>query len=391
MDPLDQVRVVCRHWKKVMDCDPAQWGVRNIEKISEKELEKHAGYYYPVYAFGYNWLDSCKVSAALLQRRIQDIIAEWNKGGRKCKHVILVTHSMGGLVARACAKQIPDSILGVIHGAMPALGAPACYRRIACGTESWSPSNGSAGNLEAGMVAEILGNRPELTMPVMATAPGPLQLLPNHLYPKPWLHITLLNRVNNKDVARDVVHLPVDNPYDLYRDMNSWYRLIDLRLVNPAKESKSAAQIKDEVWKALTSAEKFHREVLGDYYHPNTFAFYGADRAHMSFGAVRWVARDPGTGAVFTEGNLRGATLSAYRETVGRRVKVEGKTELNFEPARQEIGGDGTVPPQSGAGPKGKVKQLFEIRGFDHQGAYKNEAILLLTQHLVAKLVQELA
>jgi hypothetical protein len=225
----------------------------------------------------------------------------------------------------------------------------------------------------------------------MATAPGPLQLLPNHLYPKPWLHITLLNRVNNKDVARDVVHLPVDNPYDLYRDMNSWYRLIDLRLVNPAKESKSEAQIKDEVWKALTSAEKFHREVLGDYYHPNTFAFYGADREHMSFGAVRWVARDPGTGAVFTEGNLRGATLSAYRETVGRRVKVEGKTELNFEPARQEIGGDGTVPPQSGAGPKGKVKQLFEIRGFDHQGAYKNEAILLLTQHLVAKLVQELA
>jgi pimeloyl-ACP methyl ester carboxylesterase len=391
MDPLDGVRVVCRHWKKVMDCDPARWGVRHMERVTEGELEKHAGYYYPVYACGYNWLESCEASAALLRKRIEATIAYWRERKKECTQVILVTHSMGGLVARACARQIPDRILGVIHGVMPAWGAPACYRRIACGTESWSPSNDGAGNLEAGVVAEILGNRPELTMPVMATAPGPLQLLPNHLYPKPWLHITLVNRVNNKDVARDVVHLPAENPYDLYRDMHSWYRLIDLRLVDPAKKYRDESNIKDKVWKALTSAEQFHREVLGNYYHPNTHAFYGADPAHMSFGTVRWVARDPGTGAVFTEGNLRGAALSAYRETVGRRVKVEGRTELNFVPARQEIGGDGTVPPQSGAGPKGKVKQLFEIRGFDHQGAYKSEAILLLTQHLVAKLVQELA
>jgi pimeloyl-ACP methyl ester carboxylesterase len=391
MDPLDKVRVVCRHWKKVMDCDPAQWGVRNIEKITERELEKHAGYYYPVYAFGYNWLESCDDSAARLQVRIDEIIAYWNKGGRTCKHVILVTHSMGGLVARACAKRISDRILGIIHGAMPALGAPACYRRIACGTESWSPSNDAAGNLEAGMVAEILGNRPELTMPVMATAPGPLQLLPNHLYPRPWLHITLLNRVNNKDVPRDVVHLPAENPYDLYRDSRSWYRLIDLRFADPADKYKGESNVEMKVRKALASAEHFHREVLDDYYHPNTYAFYGADPAHMSFGAVRWVARDPRAGAVFTEGNLRRASLSTYLDTVGRRVKVEGKTELNFVPARQEIAGDGTVPPQSGAGPRGKVKQLFEIRGFDHQGAYKNETVLLLTQHLVAKLVQELA
>jgi pimeloyl-ACP methyl ester carboxylesterase len=391
MSALDNVRVLCRHWKNVMECDPARWGVRAIEKLTEKELEKHAEYYYPVYAFGYNWLKSCEESANELYDRIEETIAFWNRKPRTCDKVILVTHSMGGLVARACAKRKSDNILGIIHGVMPALGAPACYRRIACGTESWSPSNGSVDNKKAEFVADILGGRPALTMPVMATAPGPLQLLPNHLYPKPWLHICILGRVNNKDVPRDVAHLPTDNPYDLYRDMDSWYRMIDPKLVDPAgKYAGNDIALRRDVTAAVNSAENFHREKLDTYYHPNTYAFYGADSNYKSFGAVRWVARDPGAGAVFTESNLRGAKLTSYRATVGRSVKVEGKAALDFVPARQDVGGDGTVPAQSGAGPRGKVKQLFELRGVEHQEAFNNEAVLLLTQHLVAKLVQEM-
>jgi pimeloyl-ACP methyl ester carboxylesterase len=391
MDASDKVRVVCRHWKEVMACEPAKWGVRSIDKIDEKELEKHAEYYYPVYAFGYNWLDSCEASSNLLRERIESTIAYWTKLKRECKKVILVTHSMGGLVARACAKQIPDQILGVIHGVMPALGAPVCYRRIACGTERWSPSNGTLDNLKADFAADILGGKPEFTMPVMAAAPGPLQLLPNHLYPGPWLHVCMLSRVNNKDVARDLVHLPAGNPYDLYRDTQSWYRLIDLKLVDPAgKYHGDWQKVEHVVQVAVTKAESFHRDTLDTYYHPNTYGFYGADPAHMSFGAVRWVARDPGAGAVFTEANLRQAALMAYRETVGRRVQVEDKTALEFVPARQDVGGDGTVPAQSGAGPRGKIRQLFEIRGIDHQDAFNNEAVLQLTHHLVVKLTQKL-
>jgi pimeloyl-ACP methyl ester carboxylesterase len=391
MDVLDKVRVVRRHWKEVMDCEPAQWGVRSIEKITEKELEKHAAYYYPVYACGYNWLESCEDSAKTLQRRIGEIIAFWKTCQCECQKVILVTHSMGGLVARACAKQIPGQILGVVHGVMPALGAPACYRRIACGTEKWSPSNGEMDNKKAEYVAQILGERPESTMAVMATSPGALQLLPNHLYPKPWLHVCMVSKVNNKDVARDVVHLPAGNPYDLYRDMDSWYRLVDPRLVDPAgKYLGGEAEVKKMVRTTIDSAERFHRE-LGTYYHPNTYAFYGADPAQMSFGVVRWVARDPGKGAVFTESNLRGAARTGYGPSGGRRVRVEGRTDLHFVPARQDVAGDGTVPHQSGAGPQGNVKQMFEIRGFDHQGAFNHDANLLLTHHLIVKMVQTLA
>jgi len=389
MDPLDNVRVICSHWKNVMACDPVQWGVRGIARVTEAELDKHAAYYYPVYACGYNWLASCDASATWLRQRIERIISFWTERKRECRQVILVTHSMGGLVARACAKQIPEQILGVIHGAMPALGAPACYRRIACGTEKWSPSNGQVDNIKAEHVAEILGELPKDTMPVMAAAPGALQLLPNHLYPQPWLHICLVNKVNHKDVPREVVHLPAGDPYDMYRDTQSWYRLIDPVLADPAKLYNDT-EVVDVLRRAVDEAERFHRKVLDTYYHPNTYAFYGADPEHMSFGAVRWVARDPAAGAVFTESNIKAAARTGYGPGGGRRVRVEGRTDLYFVPARQDVAGDGTVPHQSGAGPRGKVSQLFDVRGFDHQGAYNNDATLMLTQHLIVKLVQKL-
>jgi hypothetical protein len=215
-------------------------------------------------------------------------------------------------------------------------------------------------------------------------------LLPNHLYPQPWLHVSLVSRVNNKDEARDIAHLPAGNPYDLYRDVQSWYRLVDPKLADPSGKYKGERALMDAFRKAVDSAEHFHREVLGTYYHPNTYAFYGADPARMSFGAVRWVARDPGNGAVFTEANIRGAVRRGYGPNGGRRVRVEDRAELQFVPARQDTAGDGTVPHQSGAGPRGKVGQLFDIHGFDHQGTFNSDAVLLLTHHLVAKLVQKL-
>jgi pimeloyl-ACP methyl ester carboxylesterase len=390
MDPLNDKRVLRRYWKDVLECEPARWGVRSIQAVTEAELEKHAEHYYPVYAFGYNWLASCDDAAKRLRARVEKLIGFWNQGNRVCSKVIIVTHSMGGLVARACAKQIPDQILGVIHGVMPALGAPACYRRIASGTERTNPSDGPLAKPVTGIIADILGDTPERTMPVMAHSPGALQLLPNHLYPQPWLNVRVTSRVNNKDSTREVVHLPTGNPYDFYRDMQSWYRLIDPKLSDPAQKFRNEQGAKDAIRKVIESVEQFHRETLDTYYHPNTYAFFGADPDHKSFGAVSWVARDSGAGAVFTDANLRSAVSVGYGETWSREVRVEGKTTLNFVPALQDCAGDGTVPQQSGIGPKGKVRQVFEMRGFDHQGAYKNEGVLLLTQHLIVKLVQEL-
>jgi pimeloyl-ACP methyl ester carboxylesterase len=409
-DEQEKKRFIRQHWKDVMACEPQKWGLREFEPLTEGHLKKHAGHYFPVYAVGYNWLEDCEDSSKALEKRILEIIDSWTKAKRRCEKVILVTHSMGGLVARACAKRIPDKIAGVIHGVMPAFGAPAAYRRIACGTESSSPDNGPLENLEASALAKILGETTEKTTAVLATSPGALELLPNHLYPGPWLHVRVMAAdgktqapgrevkaqiAANSSGRGDYLHLPdarAPNPYDLYRDTTPWYRLINPALADPAgKYEKTRDGVAKAIRSAIDTAEKFHRS-LGDYYHPNTYVFYGDDQHKRSYGQVRWVARQPtGPGVVVTAANVGAARFLGHTPLGQRRVRVEGKAELLFELEEQDARGDGTVPHQSGTGPSGKVRQIFATQGYDHQGSYKNQDVLMLTLRLIVKIVQEMS
>jgi hypothetical protein len=80
--------------------------MRNLPKFAEKEfpaepiksdeLLRRAKSSFPIYAFGYNWLESNSVAAKGLRNRIEQVIAENNTGAFKCTQVILITHSMGG-------------------------------------------------------------------------------------------------------------------------------------------------------------------------------------------------------------------------------------------------------------------------------------------------------
>lgn len=404
-----RTRFVKQHWKEVMACDPQRWGLREFARLTENHLEKHAQFYFPVYAAGYCWLDDCKVSAALLEKRILAIIDSWTKRKRQCGKVILVTHSMGGLVARACAKRIPDKIAGVIHGAMPALGAPVAYRRIACGTETLVPGSYPLENFVNSRIAMTLGTSTEKTTPVLATSAGALEMLPNHLYPHPWLHVRVVKFVGSKQgkqggnggpsqpqtASYDALHYPnakLQNPYDLYRDMKSWFRLINPSIADPAdKYAEKQGGIEMAVKWAINAAEDFHRS-LGDYYHPNTYAFYGNDKSELSFGQVRWVAfQQGGPATALTPANLAAARYLGQSSTGQRRVLVEESTELRFAPEGQDASGDGTVPHQSGAGPDGKVKRVFATEGYGHQGAYNNSDMLMLTLRLISRIVQELS
>jgi pimeloyl-ACP methyl ester carboxylesterase len=381
-------RVIQPHWKAVNHWDRRQWGAASsglTAPLTEAEFEKHACFHFPVYGCGYNWLLSSGLSAKRLKLRVKDIIKFWSSRKQDCKQVILVTHSMGGLVARACAKEIPDLIAGVVHGVMPALGAPLCYRRIACGTETSSPSASWIGNMGMEAFAVIAGEKAEETTPVMATAPGPLELLPNHLYPKPWLFVST-KRQSSPDM--DYLQLPTDSPYDLYRDMNSWYRLIDPALADPAdKYNGNPAPF---IIKAINQAENFHKRVLDTYYHPNSYAFYGNDFQQRSFGSCRWLSEPHFVGLSASEVQ-KGKPEGSSTFGGGRNVSFPNKGTAYFHHMDQDASGDGTVPSQSGAGPSGKVKQLFATRGCDHQGSYSNGAMLALTQHLIVKIVQGVA
>lgn len=383
--PNDERRIL-EHWQEVMACDPKNWGARDMKPLTEAELEKHARHHFPVYGAGYNWLTSCEISSQRLEKRILEIIESWKKLGRECDQVILVTHSMGGLVARACAKRIPDKIAGVIHGVMPALGAPVAYRRMACGTE--------APDFIAGRVAKILGETTYHTTPVLATSPGALELLPNHLYPGPWLHVTVMHPdgpTGKRETAFDYLHLPnasQPNPYDLYRDFSPWYRLVDPVLADPAAkfEGKQGGVTK-AITDAIDTAERFHRTVLGDYYHPNTYVFYGGDPRQRSYGQVRWVGRTDAGGTALTAANVANAKFR-LNHVEGRLVTVAEGSQILFRPEPGDTRGDGTVPHQSGAGLAESVRRLFETHGYDHQGSYNHNEMLMLTLRLIVKIVQ---
>ncbi|MDL2357788.1 MAG: hypothetical protein QFF03_21250 [Pseudomonadota bacterium] len=386
--PIGRNSIPQPRWLYLEKWDRSLWDVRNdtgaTAKLTDAELKKFAQFHYPVYALGYNWLQSNELSAGRLEKRIEEIIKFWTDRKQQCTQVILVTHSMGGLVARACAKRIPDKILGVVHGVMPALGAPVCYRRIACGTETSNPNNLAygVGNLAMAKFADIAGRTTADTSAIMATAAGPLELLPNNQYPKPWLYATFENG-EGKRLAH--LNLPSGNVYDMYRDTTSWYRMIDPALADPAEKFADKAEVAKKIKKAIDQAERFHTTVLGDYYHPNSYAFYGGDAGHLSFGTCRWHAAkmtSPPAPAVLASGTV----VSRDDEDAGRTVKFSDGATIHFTHSVQDGPGDGTVPQQSGMGPAKGVKQIFCTKGYDHQGSYSNEAMLALTLQLIARI-----
>jgi len=371
------------HWSRINAYDRTNWGTTNsgaAAPLSQDELASFADYHYPIYACGYNWLESNGISAKRLEERILSTIAFWSKAGSKCDNVILITHSMGGLVARACARKIPDKIRGIIHGVLPALGAPACYRRIACGTEKSSPRNGVLGNKKMAVFSEIAGETSAETTPVMAYAAGPLELLPNHSFPKPWL---FASASDGEGGWFDLLKLPEGSPYELYRDANSWYRLFDLTLADPANLYEGKHEVR--VFATVSTAEKFHRDHIGEYYHPNTFAYYCDDPGHLTFAKCRWVTSS--RPASLDSTSIAAAKLLSQVSDGGRNVQLSDGRNLLFKIGSQDSSGDGTVPAASGIGPKDKVRQLFRVQGFDHQDSYNVDRILRLTLHLVVRIV----
>ena len=133
----------------------------------EDEIDLGPGIRCPVYAFGYDWRKSNGDSAA---RLVQFTRATLDAEG--AEEAIFVTHSMGGLVARAAIKRdawLKSRTIGVVHLAQPACGAPVAYRRLYDG----------AGFLSDGWkVACLMGREPADTFHLFSALPGALELLP---------------------------------------------------------------------------------------------------------------------------------------------------------------------------------------------------------------------
>jgi hypothetical protein len=121
----------------------------------------------------------------------------------------------------------------------------------------------------------------------------------------------------------------------------------------------------------------FHKSI-GKRYHSNTYAFYGDDSVHKTWGDVVWERKITSVLKRFDSyAKIDDLTAGKVLRDLG-----QGEQELLQRTANQPIAtgfvlknaaenGDGTVPIRSGAAPAGHVKVCVPYPGVDHEGAYK--------------------
>ena len=401
-DPASQGKKLTSHWQELVMArqDAGKLGAQKpFTPLQEKQLREAAELLYPVHAVGYNWLQSNKISAQRLAKEIERITAYYRSKGRSCEQVILVTHSMGGLVARACAQlpEMAERILGVVHGVMPALGAPATYKRIRAGFEG------------AGQV--VLGRNAAECTAVMANAPGPLELLPTAQYKtwsnrgeRHWLRVSYVG-IGQRGMAEEMESfLGEGDPYrHIYLNNSAdWWKLIREDLIDPAgredsKHAKKDGKVTvaktrpapdfDRYARTLKIARSLHKQIE-DRYHPNTYAYYAADGQQLAWNEINWkckpmVPGDPAKAQLVAD-DLNGMVELRFGGEDNRYCILQDGTGA----------GDGTVPAESGAAPKPFVVQLFKHEGklrshesYDHQFSYNAAISQAVTLYSIVRIV----
>ncbi|WP_114815282.1 hypothetical protein [Paraburkholderia kururiensis] len=374
---------VRKHWNPV---NP------DLQPLSDDEFTRLDYYYYPVWACGYNWLGSNEASSDQLVARIQEAL-DWYAKGKywiPVGKVIIVTHSMGGLVARRAVQKAQDRILGVVHGVQPVGGAPVVYRRMRAGVETngWFDLAGMA-------AAAVFGwSAADITC-VMANSPGPLELLPTKHYPPGWLRFEQNRGGKTKEL---MPALPLADPYtEIYakRVQDVWWGMIDETLIDPAHLTSGNDRAPFMQYKrVLKTAMDFHEAVKLDC-HPVTYAHYGSDPKQVSFGKVVWtttddVGSDALTGLAMSK--AQSFTLFGKSTLLFGDQKLTLKLEGHESPTEQDNtnAGDGTVPLSSGAliSKATPEPKAFSMTGFDHAASYKDENVLNNVLYCLAKIAQ---
>jgi hypothetical protein len=417
---------------------PTDWGAESGEALTREEILHAANYQFDVWAGGYNWLQSNRDSGEAIRDLIEKTILPYynegktvvakdtpdGEGSNQCsirrrkpnralaEKVIVVTHSMGGLVSRALTEiHLCDKVLGVSHGVQPATGAPATYKRMRSGFE----------NVEK----IFLGRNAADVVAILSQAPGGLELLPTRDYNdgEPWL------KARDKRTGREVMlGLPEHkDPYTEIYLSPAWYGLlpdcnIDLLTPGgkvqrphsmhdapPVKEPKRTPR--ESFNQIIEIVREFHEAIEGRYKKP-TYAHYGAqgerdtsydnggmlgaglfaDKNRFSWGEVAWEGDGLGilklseVSVVHDSGNGNLRTSSGLWMTIGEPV----------------CPGDGTVPSYSGAAPgkSGIAMSFAHGQGnpgfrnsdfcYDHQGSYsdKSQRSLYATMFAILKIAQ---
>lgn len=346
--------------------------------LTTDECNHFEKFLFPVHVFGYNWLEDNKKSAEKLINYIDEVLETYKHlqgHGLAVEKVILVTHSMGGLVARYASEVLgcKDKILGIVHGVIPDLGSPAAYRRMKIGAKQ----EGGAGI--------VLGKSATELMPVLARAPAPLQLLPSAKYINgaPWLTI--------EGGGTDGIDLRLPKTADpfseIYLNKTLWWRLYESDILDKDRTSsdKNWSEYNDLIQNTVLP----FIEELDDVYHSNTYLFYG--KKINSDGSLTWIKTSISYPKNSHESDHK--IPNDYRD-----IPLPYNKSQKYQLTSSKTPGDGTVPIES----LNIIRAHSGIKGVlatnvGHQEAYDVENMadiakrpaVQFTLRAIVKMVQE--
>lgn len=400
----------------------------NLELLTKEMHGELADYAFPVFALGYNWLQSNEDSAKDIAKRLENFVKPQVKREfprATFKKFIIVTHSMGGLVARSLIQTKSKSdILGVIHGVMPASGAPAVYQRI---TNGWD-GKATTGSIVDSISSLIFGHNSARLTPVLGNSPGALQLLPfgnfrNAQGKQDWLQLEAKD-LSGKTITAD---LPQKNdPYnEIYMNREAWWRMINSDALDPAGVLKKRLEIeyKSDVfsfYEELIFITRDFQEDISDSYHNNCYAHYADDPNFKSFSQIKWTSNSPlnvknKTDLIMFNGKNKGTSKGLLNYTKnekagptsiekeenkkilfsadGKRFIIDSQTnneicfQVRIKPTSK---GDGTVCSESALDVRRdgvNLKQTYAINGYSHASSYDHIDVQRNTLYCIAKVL----
>ncbi|AYD42613.1 esterase/lipase family protein [Yersinia rochesterensis] len=360
------------------------------EPLTKEQVALSYKYLFPVHVVGYNWLDNIATSGEMLLKKIDDIVLGYASKGIKCEKVIVVTHSMGGLVARHCSelKNGRNKILGIVHGVMPAMGAASAYRRMKAGMEY--------SDIKGRLTAEVAGgNSAEMTA-VLSQSPGPLQLLPGVEYGLNWLKI--------KD-GEHTYSLPKADPFtEIYTIRGKWWSLCEDYLIDPSNIKLNSAKM-DKDWvnykRMINDKVQPIIEKLSGQYHRNTHAFYG--NRTPTHGDLIWQgdtpaidnwlqkdrARYPIDGRASRPPGDEILTIRTVATPLGGKGWHTGiYQQYTIVPPTVSELGDGTVPLRSSQVPTRYLRSRMSLP-VEHEPAYKHTVAQQYTLWAIIQIAQK--
>ena len=332
---------------------------------------------------------------------------------------------MGGLVARisnGLGGKGNSNILGVIHGMMPATGAPLLYRQIVAGSEQ--ESNPLLLHDLRTAKAKLLGRTRAETTPVIANSPGCLELLPSHLYPPGWLIVTRQFSPHKRNTE---IILPIaNNPYiDIYKEKEEIWRMINPALLDPAKihqRDRNSNQGSSNAWNEysdlIDEVQELHCLLLGNTnYHPNSYAFFSSGKlTYKSVNMIITARKEKlkflslNNYSQYSNNNDHSKFNISIKHNIFHQYNsnnpylvMQNANSKNFdlydlEQPKEKIQilapkdqGDDTVPEESGLAPGNHISGIFRLNSVSHQNAFESHAAQTFTLLALCKLVGEKA